>query len=63
MIGALGGDHHIDGRLRNETPVTQFFEQLLAVAPVVELIIGKNDVEGVALDLAQNLGGRRCAVD
>ena len=34
--------------------LAQFLKQLLAVPPVVEVVIGENDIEVVALDLAND---------
>ena len=55
-VTALAGDDQVDGGKRNEVGVAQFFEQLLAVAAVVEHEVGEHDIEAVGLDLANHLG-------
>ncbi len=55
-VAALAGDDHVHRRQRDEVGVAQFFQQLLAVAAIVEDKIGEHDVEAVGLDLADDLG-------
>ena len=45
VIRTLTGDDHEHRTQRNQLLLAQLFEQLLAVAPIVEEIVGKDDIE------------------
>ena len=62
-VGTFGGDQHEHRRQRDEVLFAQLFQQLLAVASVVEVVVGEDEVEIVALDLPHHLGARRRVVN
>ena len=56
-VATLAGDDQINGGQRNQVGVAQFFQQLLAVTPVIQHKVGENNVETIALDLTDHLSG------
>jgi len=63
LVGPLPGHHHEQGGQGNEALVAQLFQQLLAVAAVLQLVVGEDDVVAAALHQAQHLGGRADPLD
>ncbi len=61
-VAAFAGDDHVHRGERDQVGMAQLFQQLLAVAPIIKHEIGQDDVETVALDLADHLGRIACAM-
>lgn len=50
-------DHHEDGLQRDQVAVTQFLQQLLAIASHAQVEVAQDKIIGAVLDLEDGLGG------